>query len=202
MGVYESDAYIRSMNNNINLSNNATSPVNKVVATIRNVATADVSGDYGWLKVFGIVALVVIVALGYVFVSYKDSPWFADRVAAGWLTWDWFRSEPKFGLTQNGMLTETAPAPPVLTPAALPTVSTSERTGKVVNAKKPETWCLVGEDLVGRWCVAVPKPDLCPRERSFVNRSDCELTSANHMPAGLIQNNGASMLPLAKASIA
>jgi len=189
------------MNNNINLSNAAASPVNTVVATIRNVASADIEGGHGWLKVIGIVALVIVVALGYVYVTYKDSPWFAERAAAGWLTMDWFRSEPKFGLTQNGMLKETAPAPSVLAPAAPPTVSISERTSKIVDAKKPETWCFVGEDLVGRWCVAVPKPDLCPRERSFANHSDCELTPANHMPAGLVQNNGASMLTLAKASV-
>jgi len=190
------------MNNNINLSNNPASPINKVVASIRNVATVDVAGDYTWLKVVGLVALVVVVALGYVYVTYKDSPWFAERATAGWLTMDWFRSEPKFGLSQTGALKEMAPAPTVLPPAAAPTVSISERTNKIVDAKKPETWCFVGEDLVGRWCVAVPKPDLCPRERSFGSRSDCELTPANHMPAGLVQNNGTSMLPLAKASIA
>ncbi len=184
------------MNNNINLSNAPASPLNNVVQSVRSIGEG-----HSWFYVFGIVALVVIAAVGFVYVSYKDSPWFAERAAAGWFTWDWLRAEPKFGLTGAGMLKETAPAPPVLPPSAPVTTSISERTG-AVHKKKPETWCFVGEDLVGRWCVAVPKPDLCPRERSFTSRSDCELTPANHMPAGLIQNNGASMLPLAKASIA
>ena len=186
---------LEDMSNNINLSNAAASPINNVVAAIAP------NGGQSWIKIAGIVALVVIVALGYVYVTYKDSPWFAERAGAGWLTWDWFRAEPKFGLSSMGTLNETAPAPAVLAPAALPTVSTSERTGAIRGQQKPETWCFVGEDLVARWCVAVPKPDLCPSERSFDSRSECELTSANHMPAGLIQNNGASMLPLAKANI-
>jgi hypothetical protein len=186
------------MNNNINLSNNvATSPLNNVVQIV-----SDVSAGRSWLYVFGILALIVAVAVGYVYVTYKDSPWFAERAAAGWLTWDWFRAEPKFGLSASGTLKETAPAPAVLPPSAPVTTSISERTGAIKDKKKPETWCFVGEDLAGRWCVAVPKPDLCPRERAFASRSDCELTPANHMPAGLIQNNGVSMLPLAKASIA
>ncbi len=183
------------MNNNINLSNTAASPIANVVAAIAP------SGEQSWIKIVGIIAVVVLVALGYVYVTYKDSPWFAERAQAGWLTMDWFRAEPKFGLSTMGTLKETAPAPSILAPAAPPTVSTSERTGAIRGQQKPETWCFVGEDLVGRWCVAVPKPDLCPGERSFASRSECELTQANHMPAGLIQNNGVSMLPLAQAKI-
>jgi len=182
------------MNNNINLSNTPSSPLSNVVETVSN---------HGWLYVLGIVALVVIAAIGYVYVTYKDSPWFAERAQAGWLTMDWLRAEPQFGLSSTGTLKETAPAPAVLPPNAPPTTSISERTGAIrEREKKPETWCFVGEDLVGRWCVGVPKSDLCPRERSFASRSDCEMTPANHMPAGLVQNNGASMLPLAKATIA
>lgn len=37
-----------------------------------------------------------------------------------------------------------------------------------------QTWCFVGEDLVGRWCVQVSSPNSCPSERSFSSKNQCE----------------------------
>ena len=61
---------------------------------------------------------------------------------------------------------------------------------------KRETWCFVGEDLTGRFCVKVPSEQSCDRDRTYGSRSACEMTQASHMPAGILTNNGAGMLPL------
>jgi hypothetical protein len=37
-----------------------------------------------------------------------------------------------------------------------------------------QTWCLVGEDMAGRWCVQVPGESACDKDRSFPNKNDCE----------------------------
>jgi hypothetical protein len=62
--------------------------------------------------------------------------------------------------------------------------------------RKRETWCFVGEDLTGRFCVKVPSEQSCDRDRTYGSRSECELTQASHMPAGILTNGGAGMLPL------
>jgi hypothetical protein len=63
-----------------------------------------------------------------------------------------------------------------------------------------ENWCFVGEDVTGRWCVKVPRPDACSSERLFSSRPDCELVTASPMPLGLIAKKGAEMKPLLAAA--
>jgi hypothetical protein len=59
-----------------------------------------------------------------------------------------------------------------------------------------ENWCFVGEDVTGRWCVKVPRPDACSPERLFSSRPGCELVTASPLPLGLIAKGGAEMKPL------
>jgi hypothetical protein len=40
-----------------------------------------------------------------------------------------------------------------------------------------QTWCLVGEDMTGRWCIQVPGEGACDAERSFPTKNDCEMSS-------------------------
>ena len=42
------------------------------------------------------------------------------------------------------------------------------------NATADQTWCFLGEDMVGRWCIQVSAPNLCPVERSFSSKNKCE----------------------------
>ena len=58
-----------------------------------------------------------------------------------------------------------------------------------------ETWCFVGEDLSGRYCVKVPSHKACNSDRSFQTREDCEMISGSHMPAGIMRN-GTNFRPL------
>ncbi len=59
-----------------------------------------------------------------------------------------------------------------------------------------EAWCFVGEDLTGRYCVKVPSAKSCDAGRTHRSRQDCEMVSAQHLPAGVVTKQGAGMLPL------
>lgn len=63
-------------------------------------------------------------------------------------------------------------------------------------AATKETWCFVGEDLSGRYCVKVPSETACSSERTFNSRSSCELTPANNMITGAVRNGGIGVQPL------
>ena len=58
-----------------------------------------------------------------------------------------------------------------------------------------ESWCFVGEDLSGRYCVKVPSEEACDDNRTFKSRADCELVEGSHMPAG-ITKDGIHFRPL------
>ena len=58
-------------------------------------------------------------------------------------------------------------------------------------------WCFVGEDLTGRFCVKVPSVELCPKNRAFKTRNDCEMVTASPMPLTLQENSGTTSIPLA-----
>jgi hypothetical protein len=62
-----------------------------------------------------------------------------------------------------------------------------------------ETWCFVGEDLTGRFCVKVPSAKSCSHDRTFGSRSDCEMTPGSHMPAGVVTSTG--LLPLSAKNL-
>lgn len=61
---------------------------------------------------------------------------------------------------------------------------------------KEETWCFVGEDMTGRWCVRVPHRGACDPERAYSSKSDCQLTAASRLPLGVNMEGGARVAPL------
>ena len=63
-------------------------------------------------------------------------------------------------------------------------------------------WCFVGEDMTGRWCVKTPEEGLCPKQRVFQSRSECEMKTASASPLGINQNHDTTMIPIAGLSIA
>jgi hypothetical protein len=71
-----------------------------------------------------------------------------------------------------------------VTPQVPPTVVTSSH-----------SWCLVAEDMSGRYCVKVPGPDSCEPGRTYSSQSDCELTPAMRLPAGIQQDSGMKEKP-------
>lgn len=42
-----------------------------------------------------------------------------------------------------------------------------------------QVWCLVGEDIAGRWCIQVPGEQSCDSDRSFPNKNDCEKNASS-----------------------
>jgi len=75
------------------------------------------------------------------------------------------------------------------------------------STKNPEDfvhgqWCFVGEDMTGRWCVKTPEEGLCPKQRVFQSRSECEMKTASASPLGINQNHDTTMIPIAGLSIA
>lgn len=61
--------------------------------------------------------------------------------------------------------------------------------------QREETWCFVGEDMTGRWCVRVPHRGACDPERAYSSQSDCELTNASRLPLGTNMESGARVAP-------
>ena len=93
---------------------------------------------------------------------------------------DMFRGEQRSGATG-------AMPPSMMPPAAVLPAAVHPDT---------ESWCFVGEDLTGRYCVKVPSAKSCDAGRTYKSRQDCEMVSAQHLPAGVITKQGAGMLTL------
>jgi hypothetical protein len=66
-----------------------------------------------------------------------------------------------------------------------------------VKEYKPESWCFVGEDVVGRWCVRVPNPHSCTPDRLFDSEDNCTYVSASALPLGVVKEGGAEYKPFA-----
>ncbi len=93
---------------------------------------------------------------------------------------DMFRGEQRSGATG-------AMPPSMMPPAAVLPAAVHPDT---------ESWCFVGEDLTGRYCVKVPSAKSCDAGRTYKSRQDCEMVSAQHLPAGIVTKQGVGMLPL------
>jgi len=66
---------------------------------------------------------------------------------------------------------------------------------------KNQTWCFVGEDNTGRYCVKVPATDLCEPIRTFGSRESCELTEGSQMPLAMVTQGGHSKTPISSLHI-
>ncbi len=66
-----------------------------------------------------------------------------------------------------------------------------------VQEYKPESWCFVGEDVTGRWCVRVPTPHSCTPDRLFDSEDNCTYVPASAMPLGVVKEGGAEYKPFA-----
>ncbi len=57
---------------------------------------------------------------------------------------------------------------------------------------RPESWCLAGENTLGRFCV---ESDRCKATDRFPSREACEYTEASALPLGVTKQNGAFYTP-------
>ena len=65
---------------------------------------------------------------------------------------------------------------------------TNEQGAKHAMTESTGSWCFVGEDLSGRYCVQVPSDNACTSDRSFTTKGECEMVKASHMPAGIMRD--------------
>ena len=66
----------------------------------------------------------------------------------------------------------------------------------------PESWCLMSEDVLGRWCS--PNIATCPAHRFYTSREACELVDASAMPLQMVTETRSGhkhALPLARAAL-
>ncbi len=54
---------------------------------------------------------------------------------------------------------------------------------------KPETWCFVGENTLGRYCVQRDEGTCGPLD-TFPSREACEYTESSALPLGVTANGG------------
>lgn len=156
------------MNNSIPLSNEAT------------------PSTIPWLYIgIGVVLLLLVAGLAFYFLVEKEShPWYASRIS--WM-------EYLVGLP--GANTETAAATEIgAQDTTSPLAQLKTQTNSLPTAPG-ETWCFLGEDNTGRWCVKVPLPSLCEPSRSYGGRDPCEMTLAQQLPLGLAGHNNTDKVP-------
>jgi len=68
--------------------------------------------------------------------------------------------------------------------------SAEEENGKKRGTERTkEAWCLVGEDVSGRYCVKVPSESSCVPDRTHRSQEECELTPASRMPLALASSS-------------
>ena len=147
-----------------------------------------------WLTwiVAGTFIVSVIVAC-FAYLQWLSNPEWYEHFWKHIYTLTWW-NPPAVSLTEFGVLHK-VDAP--ITPGAdSANKSTNDSDDRRQAKKLKESWCFVGEDLTGRYCLKVPSDHACEPRRLFGSLKDCELVPASHMPAGVVQDGGASMRPL------
>ncbi len=76
----------------------------------------------------------------------------------------------------------TAPLRIAPTPAPAPTKSDPR-------AYKPQTWCFIGENTLGRYCVQSDAKHCGPLD-TYPSREACEYTESSALPLGVTQDGG------------
>lgn len=171
------------------------------ISQLSNASSMGATSSIGSSSIVIIIAICIalfamLVGAWIYYNRWSSSPWWSDRFAASSHSWDWLTSlRTRGAIGPYGSVQMVTPPEP--SPVAPPTESISER-----NPNPKQSWCFVGEDLTGRYCVLVPTPESCPTERRFQSRGDCELTSAMHLPAGIAKNQGIGIQPLSTLSFA
>lgn len=136
-----------------------------------------------WLLI-GIVCLLLVAGLVFYFLVQKESyPWYATRIS-----WMEYLFGPGASAEAGEAAGEAAAAATAVQDTTSPLAQLKTQTNSLPT-KPGETWCFLGEDNTGRWCVKVPLPSLCEPARSYGGRDPCEMTLAQQLPLGLAGNN-------------
>ncbi len=143
-------------------------------AISENINASSIWKPWMWI-ILTVIGIVIMISV-WNWSRWETSPWFSERATADKHFWDIAK-----------------PPTPIPEPGTLNPVSESP-TGHL--SPSTESWCFVGEDKTGRWCVKVPNSHACDPDRTFSTQSDCELVTASHMPLGFLSQGGQSQIPL------
>lgn len=168
--------------NATNLAPNAVGQKN----IVKNIT--ETTASVPWLLIGG-VAVVLVGGLIFFFLVQKEShPWYAKRIS--WMNYLFGGAPDDIGGQSSDFQDTTSP------------LSQLKKQTSDMPVKPSETWCFVGEDNTGRWCVKVPLPSLCEPIRTYGSRNSCEMTLAQQLPSGIVTKGGQSTKPLASLSLA
>jgi len=132
------------------------------------------------LSVYQIIGIVVIFTIIASVVSYSKHLFQFDF--RGWLSTNVYPLLPSMGSLNfisvgagTAQEDENRSGPATLDyPNKMPVQSAVEG-GDAATAS--QTWCLVGEDMTGRWCVQVQSVKACDADRTFSSKNACEAKS-------------------------
>lgn len=82
--------------------------------------------------------------------------------------------EPIVAEQNTGTVSDTQPASTVLDYAGTSTSMPSGDVDTSTAASAQQTWCLVGEDMAGRWCMQVQNDAHCDADRTYRTKNKCE----------------------------
>lgn len=141
-----------------------------------------------WIYISVLILLFVIIVAVYKWWTLSSSPWWSDRARAFQTSWSsFFTSTDKESHIDSAKLVDIQP---ISAPPTVPIQQAVER------KQEKESWCFVGEDVQGRWCVRVPSASSCTPDRTFESEDACTLVKASSMPLGVVRDGGALMQPL------
>jgi hypothetical protein len=177
------------------------SPFANIINTLATETVANTSsGSYlkSWILIL-LAILAVIVGLSvWNWNRWATSPWLSDRLTAGTHFWDLLK--PAGSLVDPGQMPASSDiqsnAPDMRTVTETDTAQLLEPSISEAKKHKEETWCFIGEDKTGRWCVHVPNSHACDPDRTFASRDACELVTASAMPLGFLKHGGITQTPL------
>ena len=145
------------------------------VSTIANATATAANATNSGLSVYTIVGIVILFTIFASVVSYSKNLF----VAPTWLT-----TLPAIGkyfgggsVDPGGDMANGGPAPldyPNTIGATKSANDTIPESSNISSASAEQTWCLVGEDSVGRWCIQVPSKKACDGDRTFTTKNACE----------------------------
>jgi len=179
-------------------SNNVTSAV---------FANAVPASTFHWAHIaIGLLLVAIVVAIAYfVYVNYMGRGSY-HRNAWADLTTNSSTIQSTDAMVNTVVVAPAQQQPDVVSAVVSsitqPAASADHVTAQAVEPPNVvESWCFVGEDLSGRYCVKVPTTSACTKERVYQSNTDCQMAAANHMPAGIINSHDVKMKPLSTMNI-
>jgi len=163
------------------------SPVQPEANLIVN-AVSNNSQNSGY-SIYQIVGIVIVFTILAAVLSYSKNVFTFD-------VWSWFKTnilvhipyfnpDPLIAKGENDMAQARADMGIESTPLKYPDAESVKNAngGNDIAASAPEpppvasasqTWCIVGEDMTGRWCVQVQNENACDKDRTYTSKNECE----------------------------